>query len=679
MKKRLFLAVIALCMAASFSQSLPVHYNPEEILRLPPIKINPHSPWAQHRTCSFSKALYKTKISPRNGVLYTDVNFCIHYDNPESGSIVYQDHINSAVENQFELFLTEESLYQLEIPEFIWDGTFFDADANSKANPLFEGARNAEYVPDGTYFLQIELINNSGSENGSVAADIQQYTIIVDTRQPQFELVVKTVCDNFETHSYSFLAYSTDASFPAEGDESVACFWQFFLEGCDTPFFTQGDSLDVLETGNFNANKKNSLVPVCFNAPAFSSVKAVAYDEVGNKEQKVVQLLVNIPPIDEIAVSDALLFQNAVASSIKAAYDGVVLKAGETVECRVTDSSSAKIIKEKNAQHEVKLMFFSETGKVYDRKANIDLAHEIISVEVPNRLEEVGLYRVFVSLDNDAEVLPLFVATSILRENFPAVSFYIKESSPRLLENKLAVCTEFAFTPLSDREQTLGWRVVVSDEDGTSEEIAVGNGFEDGETICAVYDSAEHNFSGIGKKTAMLLFENGVSECVAFSSGINLQGFRKDEGTQPAVSDIIFPPGREGFLGDRELYGKNTRTLDEIVEIYHEFGEAISEIQIYAFANPISDVDNMSVLLHENETDLVPLSQRRAEYVAEVLVLKGIPREVLSALGCGGLEWIVSPEDKSENYKNRRACFVILWKDGVYKTEETDIHETIEF
>lgn len=276
-------------------------------------------------------------------------------------------------------------------------------------------------------------------------------------------------------------------------------------------------------------------------------------------------------------------------------------------------------------------------------------------------------------------MLPLFAASSILHANFPAVSFYVKNTSLQLLENKLAVRTEFAFTPLSGKERTLGWKVAVSHEDGTLEEIATGYGFADGETICAVYDSTEHDFSGAGNKKAVLLFENGVSECVTFSSGINLQGLEKNGGTRPAVSDIMFPPGREGFLGDKELYGKNARTLDEIVEIYHEFGEAISEIQIHAFANPISDVNNRSDLLHENETDLVPLSQRRAEYVAEVLVLKGIPREILSAVGCGGLEWIVSPKDKSQSYKNRRACFVILWKDGTFETKETNQNETIEF
>lgn len=675
MKRNLFLAVIALCMTAVFSQSLPARYNPEEIMRLPPIKINPHSPWQHHRTCSFSKALYKTKISPQNGVLYTDVNFCIR---SERGGIVYQHYINSAIENQFELFLTEEALYQIEIPEFMWDGTFFDADEESRTDPMFEGARDTKYVPDGTYFLQIELINNSGSENNSVAADVQQYTIIVDTRPPQFELVVKTVCDDFETQSYSFLAYSSDASFSAERDESTACFWQFFLEESDTPFFTQGDSPEVLKTGKFNTDKKNSLIPVCFNAPSFSFVKAVAYDEVGNRKE-VVQRLSAAPSVDKMAASDTLLFQNAVASSIKAAYDGAVLKLGERMECHVTDSSSEKIIREKTAQHEVRIIFFSEAGKVYNKKADIDSDHKTISIEMPEQIVNNGLYRIFVSLDNDKEALALFAASFTLYKNFPAVSFYVKDSSLRLLENKLAVRTEFAFTPLSDRERTLGWKVTVGNEDGNLEEIATGCGFAEGETICAVYDSAEHDFSGAGKNTATISFENGVSECVMFSSGINLQGLEKGGGTRPAVSDIIFPPGREGFLGDKELYVRNARSLDEIVEIYHEFGESISEIQIHAFANPISDVNNLSILLHENKTDLVPLSQRRAEYIAEVLALKGIPHEMLSAIGCGGLEWIVSPKDKSQNYKNRRACFVILWKDGALKTEETDIYETIEF
>ena len=208
MKKLFFSLIFCLSAFGLFCEDALKSWNPQEISSVPAVKINPESKYEQHRTCSFSKVLYKTKISPRNGVIYTDVNFKISTD---SGIVVYQNKINSAVQNQFELFLTKDSLYQLEIPEFVWDGTFYNADSRAKENRRFEGAVNGNYVPDGVYSLLVELINSrENNENGGiVGADTQKYTIIVDRSAPKFDISLKTVCDDFACAKYSFILKKT--------------------------------------------------------------------------------------------------------------------------------------------------------------------------------------------------------------------------------------------------------------------------------------------------------------------------------------------------------------------------------------------------------------------------------------------------------------------------------------
>lgn len=683
MKLLPFLSVLALCAGAAFAQPVPANYNPEEIIRIPPVKINPRSPYPQHRSCSFSKALYRTKISPRNGILYTDVQFTIREGRKDGGSIVYQYYMNSAIENQFELFLTEESLYQIEIPEFMWDGTFFDADEAAMANPLFEGAQNGRHVPDGTYFIQIELLNNSGAgsrdSRSLVAADIQQYTVVVDTRPPQFELVVKTVCDSFEPPSYSFIAYSADDPYAAEQDESTACFWQFFTEGTDEPLFTQGCTPDVLEKGGFSADKKNSFMPVCFSAPGGTVVRAAAYDEVGNRNEVSIRLPDGADGGTALLNSGRLAFQNAVASAIHRQCDGAVLVYDGTVECRASDSVSADILRSYCGRYTAEARFgFGKDGTSVSR-ISVDPSRGTVLLKVPELVDAEGAERIFVSLADGAEPLP--AADIVLREQLPAVQFYARNSSLYDSGSVISVRTEFAFAPLSPADGSLAWSVSVLQPDGGAEEIASGRGFSAGETVCASFDSARHGCSGARQLTAVLSFGNGVSERVSFPCGLDLKPREADGSACIDIPDIVFPPQREGFLSDSALSAKNARTLDEVVEIFRLYGGMISKINVIAFANPQSDVHDASALQRENETELVPLSQRRAEYVAQVLALKGIPKELLSAQGRGGLEWVAPPDDKAESWRNRRARFSIVWKDGALhhaETEDDIIHEQTE-
>ena len=69
--------------------------------------------------------------------------------------------------------------------------------------------------------------------------------------------------------------------------------------------------------------------------------------------------------------------------------------------------------------------------------------------------------------------------------------------------------------------------------------------------------------------------------------------------------------------------------------------------------------NNISGTREENEKDLLPLSQKRAEAIMELLAERGIARERLSAKGMGDANPIASREDRANWWKNRRIEFFI--------------------
>ena len=56
---------------------------------------------------------------------------------------------------------------------------------------------------------------------------------------------------------------------------------------------------------------------------------------------------------------------------------------------------------------------------------------------------------------------------------------------------------------------------------------------------------------------------------------------------------------------------------------------------------------------------LIPLSAKRAEFVKDYLVKKGINASRLSTVGKGGTELVVDYKDKDNNWKNRRVEFIL--------------------
>ena len=92
-------------------------------------------------------------------------------------------------------------------------------------------------------------------------------------------------------------------------------------------------------------------------------------------------------------------------------------------------------------------------------------------------------------------------------------------------------------------------------------------------------------------------------------------------------------------------------TLEKLVKKFNSVEGAHVTVEGYA--------NNISGTREENEKDLLPLSQKRAEAIMELLAERGIARERLSAKGMGDANPIASRDDRANWWKNRRIEFHI--------------------
>lgn len=96
----------------------------------------------------------------------------------------------------------------------------------------------------------------------------------------------------------------------------------------------------------------------------------------------------------------------------------------------------------------------------------------------------------------------------------------------------------------------------------------------------------------------------------------------------------------------------NENVLNEIASDISARTE-ISKVTVEGYANNVSNTEQ------EDVEELIPLSQSRAEAIADVLAQKGVKREILDAKGMGGANPIAGWEDRDNWWRNRRVEFVL--------------------
>lgn len=159
----------------------------------------------------------------------------------------------------------------------------------------------------------------------------------------------------------------------------------------------------------------------------------------------------------------------------------------------------------------------------------------------------------------------------------------------------------------------------------------------------------------------------GMTSVVKGVISVDVLVIRDGNVLKMAVPSIIFRSDNADFKTSKEvargldpaIAANNERVLKRIAEILNKFKDY--KVTIAGHANRLTDLeaeeteDNM----RQWGPALIPLSAKRAEFVKDYLVKKGISANRLSTVGKGGTELVVDYKDKDNNWKNRRVEFIL--------------------
>ena len=141
-----------------------------------------------------------------------------------------------------------------------------------------------------------------------------------------------------------------------------------------------------------------------------------------------------------------------------------------------------------------------------------------------------------------------------------------------------------------------------------------------------------------------------VESNAEITTGLLLQTIVPDHEWKIVVNTINFDADKATFDSlSASQRNDNEETLNEVaVQIKAHPG---AQVIIEGYANNVSGTEK------ENREELIPISKARADAILELLVERGINREVLTAEGMGGANPLADRNDRDNWWKNRRVEF----------------------
>lgn len=145
----------------------------------------------------------------------------------------------------------------------------------------------------------------------------------------------------------------------------------------------------------------------------------------------------------------------------------------------------------------------------------------------------------------------------------------------------------------------------------------------------------------------------GMTSVVKGYIPVDVLVIRDGDKLKIAVPSIIFRENAADFNGlDPAVVDKNAAVLRRIAEILNKFKDY--KIQVEGHANNVTGTQK------EEDAELIPLSQKRAEAVKAFLVANGVAEGRLSTVGMGGTRPVAARSDRENWWKNRRVEFVLI-------------------
>jgi flagellar hook assembly protein FlgD len=139
--------------------------------------------------------------------------------------------------------------------------------------------------------------------------------------------------------------------------------------------------------------------------------------------------------------------------------------------------------------------------------------------------------------------------------------------------------------------------------------------------------------------------------------GIDVLVIRDGDKLKIAVPSIQFRSNEADFIGlPPAIVATNNRVLTRVAQILNKFRDY--RVEVEGHANPTTLPG--SAREREETGELMPLSEKRAQVVVDILMKNGVARQRLSFTGVGGKRTVAPWDDENNRWKNRRVEFILI-------------------
>ncbi len=649
-KKIMARSIVMVCACLTgFSQAYKSEYDEiQEIASRftpPPMtyRINPNSSDESINHISINSVDYKTPLSSKDGILYDKVSYRIYPSTDKFVTLYYYECDYSF--DTDELFIREDSMYRVKIPERSWKGEpkLREQDDNIGAYKYINKTLNR--VIDGTYILRIDLLRYNKNEDGDdvpeSVADVNEIHIVVDTTPPKIECDMLLVYD--DSHADFYSNYVVAKNDFVQNPDCMARYW----------------SVKINENVFYKIESDFAIPLPTFRLPdvtADDKITITAIDDLGNSSTKSVTFvperigsLKNISASTGINSSEALV---AVGDSENNSVDGSGVAVAEKNIYTIAEESEKEKTEFKSGNSSANLsadkdLIASGVSTSQLMEENIEDSGEDKEIENSVTEKKDSRLEYFVAVRNT--LLPFCGGSDFDLAKSSNIEFGVVSDLQTLVgscaeQYPLYICFEsdsgadIKRIPLSISETSISFLFNEKDFEKDSYQIFVSDG-----------NDMELR---LGKKK---ICPSDKRKKIVLKKGF-------DGRERLDIDDIIFPASGMGFLEDDELAEDNMRTIKAAIEIINDNIEDIERVEILGYANPVYSSSNSKTRARENEDVLMPLSKKRADYVKRIMEILGLPADLLVTVPCGGIDYEYNPKDRENKYKNRRVRINVVTK-----------------
>lgn len=230
----------------------------------------------------------------------------------------------------------------------------------------------------------------------------------------------------------------------------------------------------------------------------------------------------------------------------------------------------------------------------------------------------------------------------------------------------------------STKARVASWSFVIDDPRGRA---FWKTGGKNSITERIVWDGLSNTQKGSGGKAERVQsamdypFSFRVSDNLGMSSEfkgiipVDVLVVRDGSALKMAVPSIIFrsdnadfnvetAPGKKDGV-TAEQAANNERVLKRIAEVLNKFKDYKVTIVGHANRATSNEAEETEDNPREWGPALIPLSERRAQFVKDYLAARGVGKSRLATEGKGGTQLLVDWQDKDNNWKNRRVEFIL--------------------